>query len=120
MTVNTNTSATHEPTIAELMAQLAELKKQNEELAAAAAARASATFTVKLSDKGGLSVYGLGRFPVTLYKAQWLRLIANIQMVADFIKAHSSELKDAPTAEERAANKVRTQAMIDAAMAASK
>lgn len=46
----------------------------------------------KVSEKGGLSVYGLGRFPVTLYKSQWARLIGSVDMVKAFIVEHDAEL----------------------------
>ncbi len=49
--------------------------------------------TCKISEKGGLSVYGLGRFPLTLYKEQWLRLIGFIETIKAFITAHDSQLK---------------------------
>jgi len=49
--------------------------------------------TCKVSEKGALSVYGLGRFPVTLYRSQWERLFAARQQVADFIKTNSHLLK---------------------------
>jgi len=49
---------------------------------------------LKISDKQGLSVYGLGRFPVTLYKSQWIRLLAHAKTIAEFIKTHDSELAD--------------------------
>jgi hypothetical protein len=55
-----------------------------------------------------LSVYGLGRFPVTLYKGQWNRLIENVENIKTFIGAHATELKDKPVAEVPAANTVKT------------
>jgi hypothetical protein len=42
--------------------------------------------SLRVTDKGGLSMYGLGRFPVTLYKSQWLKLIAEIEQVKAFIE----------------------------------
>jgi hypothetical protein len=51
-----------------------------------------------VSEKGGLSVYGLGRFPVTLYKEQWTKLLAMSDDIQAFIKAHASELKTKPEA----------------------
>ena len=48
--------------------------------------------TLKVSDKGGLSVYGLGRFPVTLYRSQWEKLFAAKAEVEAFIKANSALL----------------------------
>lgn len=52
--------------------------------------------SLKVTDKGGLSMYGLGRFPVTLYKSQWLKLIA----AADQIKAFIEEAGDTLTTKE--------------------
>lgn len=50
--------------------------------------------TLKVSEKGGLSLYGLGRFPVTLYRTQWERLLApdTVKQINDFIKANASLL----------------------------
>jgi hypothetical protein len=66
-----------------------ELEATKEKLAALQR-RGSKGITFKVSDKGGLSVYGLGRFPVTLYKEQWLRLLE----VSDDIRAFMEEHKD--------------------------
>lgn len=49
--------------------------------------------TMKIGEKGGLSVYGLGRFPVTLYKEQWIRLLAMSDEINAFIKANDDKLK---------------------------
>lgn len=49
--------------------------------------------TLKVSEKKAVSVYGMGRWPVTLYKEQWLRLLDNGDSIREFIKAHDSELK---------------------------
>jgi len=46
-----------------------------------------------VSEKGGVSVYGLGRFPVTLYKEQWAKLLDLADDLRAFIKAHEAELK---------------------------
>ena len=48
--------------------------------------------TMKVSDKGALSVYGLGRFPVTLYRGQWERLAAEMDAIAAFISANADRL----------------------------
>jgi hypothetical protein len=48
---------------------------------------------MKVSEKGGLSVYGLGRFPVTLYQEQWLKLLDMDKEIRAFIQHHQSELK---------------------------
>lgn len=49
--------------------------------------------SLKVSEKGGLSVYGLGRFPVTLYKEQWTKLLDMADEIRAFIKANDSQLK---------------------------
>jgi len=57
-----------EPTYEELKARLAELEKQG-------TTRRTGSLDFRVSEKGGVSVYGLGRFPVTLYYEQWIRLL---------------------------------------------
>ena len=54
---------------------------------------------IKISEKGALSVYGLSRFPVTLYKSQWIRLLAKVDAIRAFIDANDKNplLKDKPT-----------------------
>ena len=49
--------------------------------------------SLKVSEKGGVSVYGLGRFPVTLYKEQWAKLLDLADQIRAFIAEHESELK---------------------------
>jgi hypothetical protein len=48
---------------------------------------------MKVSEKGGLSVYGLGRFPITFYKEQWNKLLDMADDIRAFIRAHDAELK---------------------------
>ncbi len=48
---------------------------------------------MKVSEKGGVSVYGLGRFPVTLYKEQWIRLLDMAEDIRSFIAENESKLK---------------------------
>jgi hypothetical protein len=69
--------------------ELARLRAENEELRA----RTRRGTHLRVSDKGGVSVYGLGRFPVTLYKEQWLRLLEMVPEIRAFIKEHERELK---------------------------
>lgn len=73
----------------ELRAELERLKRENESLKKGAARGVS----LKVSEKGGLSVYGLGRFPITLYKEQWTKLLDLSEEIRAFLKAHDSELK---------------------------
>ena len=49
--------------------------------------------TLKVSEKSGLSLYGMGRFPVTLYKEQWLRILASAPEIEAFIRENDSKLK---------------------------
>lgn len=73
----------------DLRAELERLKKENESLKKGSARSVS----LKVSEKGGLSVYGLGRFPITLYKEQWTKLLEMSEEIRAFLKAHDSELK---------------------------
>ena len=73
----------------ELKAELERLRKENASLKKGAAKGVS----MKVSEKGGLSVYGMGRFPVTLYKEQWLKLLDLSDEIRAFIAAHEAELK---------------------------
>jgi hypothetical protein len=52
--------------------------------------------TFKVGEKGGVSVYGLGRFPVTLYYEQWIRLLTVSKELSDYLEAHKLELKMKP------------------------
>lgn len=69
----------------QLQAELAALRAENERLKAKAMSRQTITFKVS-AEKGCLSVYGLGRFPVTLYGGQWLRLAKAIPDLVQFIE----------------------------------
>jgi hypothetical protein len=73
-----------------------DVEKELERLRAENAAlkgRASRGITLKVSEKGGVSVYGLGRFPVTLYKEQWLKLLAMADEIRRFIDENAKRLK---------------------------
>ena len=70
-----------------------ELERLRAENAALKARPARGTVSLKVSEKGGVSVYGLGRFPVTLYKEQWEKLLAMADDLRAFIKEHDAELK---------------------------
>ena len=72
--------------------ELERLKKENEALRAQARARPG-QLAMRVSEKGGVSVYGLGRFPVTLYQEQWRKLLDCADDIRAFITAHESELK---------------------------
>ncbi len=76
----------------DMQAELERLRAEN----AALKARGPRGVSLKVSEKGGVSVYGLGRFPVTLYKEQWVKLLDMADEIRAFIKAHDSELKAKP------------------------
>ena len=75
-----------EPSKEELMARIAELEKQ-------ASAKKSGRMDFKVSEKGGVSVYGLGRFPVTLYYEQWTRLLGAADALRAFLEENKGKLK---------------------------
>ena len=75
-----------EPTKDELLARIAELEKQ-------AGSKKSGRMEFKVSEKGGVSVYGLGRFPVTLYYEQWTRLLDSVDALRTFLEENKSRLK---------------------------
>lgn len=77
----------------ELEAELARLKAENEKLKAGGAKPSRGEISFKVSEKGAVSVYGMGRFPVTLYKEQWLRLLEKSNDLREFIAANDSRLK---------------------------
>ena len=70
-------------------AELERLRKEN----AALKKDASSSIRMKVSEKGALSIYGMGRFPVTLYKEQWLKLLDMTDDIRTFIAAHEGDLK---------------------------
>ncbi|MGH7786484.1 MAG: hypothetical protein ACRERC_06425 [Candidatus Binatia bacterium] len=76
----------------DLKAELERLKSENESLKAQTKAKPG-QFGLKVSEKGGVSVYGLGRFPVTLYQEQWNKLLDQADEIRTFIKANESRLK---------------------------
>ena len=70
-----------------------ELKRLRAENQALRANKAERGISFKVSQKGAVSLYGLGRFPVTLYKEQWERLLESTSDLKIFIEEHVSELK---------------------------
>ncbi|MFO1462849.1 MAG: hypothetical protein U1F66_03665 [bacterium] len=78
------------------MSQEEDLKAELEKLRAENAAlkkTSSRGLSLKVSEKGALSVYGLGRFPVTLYKEQWAKLLDLADDIRAFLKANDAQLK---------------------------
>ena len=73
----------------DLKVELERLRAENERLKN----RSTRGVSLKVSEKGGVSVYGLGRFPVTLYKEQWARLLDMAEDIRAFIKENDSSLK---------------------------
>jgi len=73
----------------ELQAELEKLKAEN----AALKSRTGRAVSMKVSEKGGLSVYGLGRFPVTLYQEQWVKLLDLADEIRTFIRENEGKLK---------------------------
>ena len=73
----------------DLKDELERLRKENEALKKSA----SSTIRMKVSEKGAVSIYGMGRFPVTLYKEQWLKLLDMSAEIRAFIAANEVQLK---------------------------
>ena len=73
----------------DLKSEIERLTAENEALKRSS----SKGLSMKVSEKGALSVYGLGRFPVTLYKEQWLRLLDMTEDIRGFIKQNESQLR---------------------------
>jgi hypothetical protein len=73
----------------DLKAELERLRSENASLKKGA----SSSIRMKVSEKGALSVYGMGRFPVTLYKEQWLKLLDMSDDIHAFITANEARLK---------------------------
>lgn len=75
-----------EPSYEELKARVQELEKQSQ-------GRKRGALEFKVSEKGGMSVYGLGRFPVTLYYEQWIRLLDQAEPIREFLEANKAGMK---------------------------
>ena len=87
VTVQTNSK---DKATADLLAQLEALKAENAKLKEAQVAKIS----FKVSEKGALSLYGMGRFPVTLYASQWRRLIQVLPQLEKFMAENASKLAE--------------------------
>lgn len=75
------------------MTDIEKMMARIKELEAQVAKKSTSRLTLKVSDKGGVSVYGMGRFPVTLYAEQWTRLIEFAPEITTFLKANNDKLK---------------------------
>jgi len=73
----------------EMQAELERLRAENAQLKN----KDRGGLTLKVSEKGALSLYGMGRFPVTLYKEQWLRILGSAVEIEAFIRENDSKLK---------------------------
>lgn len=76
-------------TESEMQAELERLRAENARLKG----KEKGGLTLKVSEKGAVSLYGMGRFPVTLYKEQWLRLLAATPEIEAFIRENEPLLK---------------------------
>jgi hypothetical protein len=76
-----------EPTKEELLARIADLERQ------AGQKKNSASLSLKVSEKGAVSVYGMGRFPVTLYYEQWIKLLSAAEEIRQFLEENKGRLK---------------------------
>jgi hypothetical protein len=74
----------------DIQKELERLRAENEALKSS---RRAGALTFKVSEKGAVSVYGLGRFPVTLYQEQWEKLLAMTEELRAFIAANHHQLK---------------------------
>jgi len=89
---------------AELLAELDALRADKARLEAALASKpAGGKLTLRVSAKGAVSLYGMGRFPVTLYQGQWHRVMEATEEIKAFIQAHSAELATKADAAGKAA-----------------
>ena len=73
--------------------KLARLEAENQALREQTEKKNNSQMRLKVSEKGGLSLYGLGRFPVTLYKEQWGRLLDYTDEIRSFLKENDALLK---------------------------
>lgn len=76
----------------DLRAEIERLTRENETLRQQSPARPG-QISLKVSEKGAVSVYGLGRFPVTLYQEQWMKLLERADEIRQFIRTNEGRLK---------------------------
>jgi hypothetical protein len=73
----------------DMKAELERLRAENEQLKN----KGVRGLSLKVSEKGGLSLYGMGRFPVTLYKEQWRKILSMATEIEEFIQKNENQLK---------------------------
>jgi len=73
--------------------KLARLEAENKALKDQIEQRKPGQLRLKISEKGGLSVHGLGRFPVTLYKEQWKLMLEHAEEIKTFLEQNEQQLK---------------------------
>jgi len=78
----------------DLAKEIERLQAENARLQGALKRQGQSKLALKVGDKGGLSVYGLGRFPVTLYASQWGRLLDSSDVIRQFLADHAGELSE--------------------------
>jgi hypothetical protein len=76
---------------ADMKAELEKLRRENEELKQSR--KRGGALSLKVSQKGAVSLYGMGRFPVTLYKEQWLKLLGFSEEIKAFLEENAGQLK---------------------------
>lgn len=103
-----HTPQTQEFTTEELYARIQELEAEQEQLRAGSRTPAP-PIVAKVSGKGGISVYGLGRFPLTLYPSQWHRLSDHFQDIMNFVQEQEDSL---PTKAEAMAQRTDTPTLV--------
>ena len=86
--IEANVTASENPLFAKMQAEIEALKAQNEKLRKAGQGK----LTLKVSQAGAVSVYGMGRWPVTLYAGQWERLLEQAEQIKAFIAANAASL----------------------------
>jgi hypothetical protein len=92
--MSNNKNNNNDVAILAAQAEIERLKAENEKLRQAGANKAVSG--MKVTEKGAVSVYGLGRFPVTLYRGQWERLLSQAEAIQAFIKANEARLSVKP------------------------
>lgn len=78
--------------MAEHIGEVEQLRRELEQQRALVRAFQASSITFRVSPKGGVSVYGLAKYPTTLYKSQWWKLLSVAEALREFIREHDAEL----------------------------